>query len=228
MPRTLEEARSAFDSLHIQDNVFALRRFHSELVEEIVQPLGKIFRGVETDYQKNLERTDPSDEEVRHQIAEWRALQLVERTETRQIVLNLLAIGLYHVFEQQQVTFFRRLLARTSSAGEAREERQVKNLERMLRSELGLSEEEFPDDEGVRLLEAVANAIKHGEGRSADRVRRYRSDLFENPVWQRSGPERTDPPREIPDVTPLKPGLEGGLYVTEEQMSHWCDNLEAY
>ena len=228
LPRTVEEWQAALDRLDIHDNVFALQRFHSELVKEVVRPLGDIFEEIEADYLKNLERAEPSNHEARHQITEWRADQLLERTETRQVILNLLAIGLYHVFEQQQVTFFRQLLARTSSEGKAQEERRVKKLERMLRSELGLSEEEFPFDEGVQLLEAVANAIKHGEGRSAERVRRCRPDLFENPVWQWGDPEEAESPGEPRDVTPLRPGLEGGLYVTEEQMRQWCDDLEVY
>ena len=228
MPRTVEEAQAAFDRLDIHDNGFALQRFHSELVEEVVRPLGDIFEEVEADYLKNLEQADPSDHEARLQIAEWRSDQLVERTERRQILLNLLAIGLYHVFEQQQVTFFRGLLARTSSEGKARKERRVKKLERMLRSELGLSEEEFPFDEGVQLLEAVANAIKHGEGPAAERVRCCRPELFENPVWQLGDPEEAESPGEPRDVTPLRPGLEGGLYVTVEQLRQWCDDLEEY
>lgn len=101
---------------------------------------------------------DPSGwaEEARDQgIGYYRVL-----SELRQGIVNLLAVGLFHLFEQHKQT----VIALVTAQG-----RVPPDFDQLI------------DSTKVGELEVVANTIKHAEGRSARRLRSLRPELFVPP-----------------------------------------------
>lgn len=206
-PKTAAEWRAAFARYEAWQNEVELREFHTRLVETSVTAATEIHAQAERLYQEGLQeiRSGPAspDRDERNDLAEWSDDYLVRTLETRQIILNLIAVGLYHTFEQQKRTFTLRL-------------RKWPQSERPKSPEVS---------DSVTALRKMANAIKHGRGSSESWLREHRPDFFINPDWTREDSET-----ETPDLPfePLRPGMEGGLYVPEAQLSAWCSELVEY
>ena len=94
----------------------------------------------------------------------------------RQSILNLLAVGLHHLFEQQQLFFLRKELVR-GDGGKLKAEA----IERHL-TECGVNYQRLTSTARLDELRLAANAIKHGDGRSARELAPLRPDLFEYSV----------------------------------------------
>ena len=123
----------------------------------------------------------PTDDEIdMGAVAEWSTEYGIQYYETmlgvRQGVLNLLAVGLHHLFEQQQLFFLRRELARDDE-GTLR----VAELERRL-AERGIDCRSFRCAVKLYELRKAANAIKHGAGPAAKELAALRPDLFKHPA----------------------------------------------
>ena len=149
----------------------------------------------------------------------------------RQGVHNLLAVGLHHLFVQQQMSFFQRALATKENKtwdGTTLDERLAK---------CGIDSNDFrraaaKTDE----LRVAANAIKHGAGRSANQLARLRPDLFEDPILAKVHAEIGLPKdeerareRARGRAAALVAPLAGdGLYVAENDLTAWCDAAKSY
>ncbi len=163
-------------------------------------------------------------------VAEWATEHGIEYYETmsgvRQGVLNLLAVGLHHLLEQQQLFFLRRELA--CGQGGAL---QVAELERRLAG-LGIDCRSFRCAGQLYELRTAANAIKHGVGPSAKKLATLRPDLFKDPVLARrglaeGGVSGSGPPPAL--VSSLLAPLAGNdLYVSERDLTDWCAAVIAY
>ena len=143
----------------------------------------------------------------------------------RQGVLNLLAVGLHHLFEQQQLFFFQRALTT--------KEEKISTLEAGLADACGIDIKTFSCAATVHELRITANAIKHGKGSSADKLARLRPDLFENPILAQHlaslGLATMDADAASQWAGALVAPLAGhGLYVTEKDVTQWCDAAMAY
>ena len=139
----------------------------------------------------------------------------------RQGVLNLLAVGLHHLFEQQQLAFLRQ--------GPARGEEpalRVSELERRLAWE-GIDCRVFRSAGKLYELRKAANAVKHGAGPAAKDLAALRPDLFKDPLLGKYGlgTARTASLR----ASELGEVLAGeGLYVSERDLSDWCSAVIDY
>ena len=114
-----------------------------------------------------------------------------------QAVKNLLAAGLYHVFEQQQKVF-----------------------EELTRRRLGgiIDLSAFPSWGKVDELRLVTNTVKHAEGSSARQLRARRPELFVSPLLAETGIR--------PRPEPVKQPLAGeDLYVREEDLEDYSAAL---
>ncbi len=110
----------------------------------------------------------------------------------RQTLISLSVAALYHLFDQQLMVFHRRQLLHPRDENNAALMK-IAELEARLSSE-GVDIGSFESWSKVDELKAVANAVKHAEGHSADEVRRMRPDLFTPP--QLRGATRPDPSAE--------------------------------
>ncbi len=133
------------------------------------------------------------DEEVAHYTA---------LTNLRQAVLNLLATKINHLVEH--LTDYSKTARR-----------------------LGRTPLEFPDlmklpsAAAVYELRLVANTAKHGEGESAEKLRKVRPDLFQNPIFTRMG--YVDP---LPHAR--APFAGDGLFVSEADVEKYQAAAEAF
>lgn len=145
----------------------------------------------------------------------------------RQGVRNLLAVGLYHLFEQQQADFFQRALATKENQAF-----QSTKLEELL-AEQGIDLKSFGCAAKVYELRVAANAIKHGAGTSAEKLAELRPDLFEDPILAKhlgslglpTEDKETARQRAATLVAPL---AGDDLYVVENDIMAWCDAVKEY
>lgn len=104
---------------------------------------------------------------------------LVEYTSVcnvRQSMINLHAVGLRHLFEQQFCWLVSRLLE------ERQREANYKVDEKVLIDIGEINIESFHSWKKLKELEYVCNAVKHAEGYSAKNLEKVRPDLFKNPI----------------------------------------------
>lgn len=96
-------------------------------------------------------------------------------TGIRQGLINMFGAGLYHLFEQQLLSFGR---SQFQSQAEALTE--VKLLFKILK-EHGIELSTFTTWRRINELRLLANAVKHAEGPSCKELRDLREDLFRSP-----------------------------------------------
>lgn len=98
----------------------------------------------------------------------------------RQSMVNLAAVALYHIFEQQRFYFHRRELLNDSEQNNPK----LLNMEKFQQraSAMGVNYKKFSAWEKVDELRLVANVVKHAEGKSASALRKLQPRLFEHPT----------------------------------------------
>jgi predicted RNase H-like HicB family nuclease len=109
--------------------------------------------------------------ESEHAIVEYISLY-----DVRQGMINLHAVGLRHLFEQQFCYLVSRLL------DERNREANYKKDEKILVQIGEINIESFRSWNKLKELECVCNAVKHAEGYSARKLEGIRPDLFKNPI----------------------------------------------
>ena len=124
--------------------------------------------------------------------------------ELKQGVTNLLAIGLYHLFEQHYAA----VRQAVTSAGGAMLERPALDV--------------HPKIEELRLL---ANAVKHADGSAAAQLRKVRPDYFLDPAIRDTPLAERLTRRPMPLINPL-----GGtdLFVDRADLAAYRDAIRAF
>lgn len=138
----------------------------------------------------------------------------------RQSGLNLLAVGLQHLFEQQQKGLYRQ-----TYAGRTCKCFRWKALnESLLLS--GVNRTTLPGADKLEELRLAANTIKHGSGRSAEELAAARPDLFDlDPAATRGtdlGKQKRTATMQASDLL-FAPLGGGDLYVAKADLADWCD-----
>lgn len=93
----------------------------------------------------------------------------------RQGILNLMVAGLYHLLEQQAAYSLETALPK--SARPAKQDYPIERLTVAMR-EQGIDLKRLPSWSLIEELGLIANSVKHGDGRSAKRLRVIQPDLF--------------------------------------------------
>lgn len=127
----------------------------------------------------------------------------------RQTTLNLYAAGLFHLLEQQLADLCH------DGAFEASPPKDTKLniVANWYRTHFGLDLQTLTSWPRIDQLRLLANAVKHGEGSSANELRKQRPDLFENPSQRELLP---DFPQMYTAQSLRLPMAGEDLYVTEE------------
>ncbi len=131
----------------------------------------------------------------------------------RQSVLNLLAVGLFHRLEQELADLCRDgafIVDRLTDSGIA-----AVTAWYALHFELELNT--LPSWPTIGELRLLANATKHAEGPSAERLRDMRPELFENPYFRDLSPGMGSTRFRI-----HRPLSGEDLYVTPEILQQYC------
>lgn len=126
----------------------------------------------------------------------------------RQSLVNLHAVGLRHLFEQQLYDFVKH--TRLSERAEADFKEDCKAVE-----SLGCQLAVFSSWLKLEELRLLSNAIKHAEGSSSVQLKEVRPELFVDPVV--SGLPFIGRPE--PTIQPL---AGEDIYLTEEQLEDYC------
>ncbi len=137
-----------------------------------------------------------------------------QMSEAHQGILNLIAVAIYHQFEQQQITLVRRELLFDGSEDDP-SRMNTKTFVQILK-EAGIDPTGFTQWQKLTELLHVANVAKHAEGHSAGELEKIRPDLFAAPSIR----EGTLPPVPRRVYQPLS-GV--GLCVTREDLDAYFD-----
>lgn len=140
-----------------------------------------------------------------------------ELASIKQSLLNLSATALFHLYEQQLLMFHRRQVL------DPREEDDEKLFHfkvicaRLLAG--GVDVKAFKSWKRMEALEALANAVKHGDGKSAQRLGSLRPELLIFP------PLRSEDRRIRPSRTVFLPLAGDSIYVTVEDFQSFSNDV---
>ena len=127
----------------------------------------------------------------------------------RQGMINLVAVALYHLFEQQLKDAFR-----------LKDDSEIKKLLTDLVDQ-GLCSGAV--EKKIKELREVANTVKHGKGRAYEQLYEWCPDMFVNPLLREFSLILTsDPPYD------LQPLIGEGLYVRLEHLREYRDHLKEF
>jgi hypothetical protein len=122
----------------------------------------------------SFDMADAAEQAVDAGIALYQALWGV-----RQALLNLSAAALYHLFEQQLLLFHRRQVLHPSNQNDMS---QVSfEALKLALAAVGVHVNSLPSWPIIEELRLLANAVKHGEGKSAAKLRGVRPQFFTDP-----------------------------------------------
>lgn len=146
----------------------------------------------------------------------------VMRMWVRQGITNLLAVGLHHLVEQQQLHLLRRELL-CSSDEDNHDFLKVKEFYKRS-SDCGVCPGDFADWAKLAELASVANAVKHAEGRSAAKLRNVRPDLFQPPKSR----DALGAGLPSPNSSIYQPLFGEGIFVSETDLALYCQAAEGF
>lgn len=139
----------------------------------------------------------------------------------RQASINLYAAGLFHLIEQQ--------LANICSDGAitvpAPDDTKLAVVARWHECHFHLRLDSMPSWSAVDELRLVANTVKHAECRDAEKLRKKRPELFQDPVIRALLPDASGSKLHL---LPLSSPLAGDLYVTEKIFQEYSDAAKRF
>ena len=164
--------------------------------------------------------TDPGD--LAEAVHEAGVDYYIMRDNARQAVINIFAVALHHLVEQQQLVLLRRELLPKSD-----EDDYTLLKRKILVSALverGIDITTFSSWARSEELKLLANTVKHADGDSADLLAKLRPDLFTPPVLKR---EESSPLYGLVGrvYTPLA-GTD--LYLTDEDLTEYFTNAVGF
>ena len=191
---------------YFRKRIRELQGFRAGVLEKVVPAFKGISAEAEMAAEAEFERlrSMPYDDRIdmgdAAHMAQDRAIAVyTTMAGVRQGVLNVMAVGLYHLFEQQQLFLLRRgLLSRSEADVPALFK--VAEFEKRL-AECGVKCRSFSCAGKLNELRTAANAIKHGPGPAGDARTFFNSK---------------------------RPLTGDGLYVSECDLSEWCDAAIAF
>lgn len=132
----------------------------------------------------------------------------------RQSLVNLHAVGLRHLFEQQLYDFVKHARLSERAAADFRED--CKAVE-----SLGGQLTDFPSWPKLEELRLLSNSIKHAEGRSSVQLKEVRPELFVDPLV--AGLPFVGCPG--PTIQPL---AGEDVYLQEEHLEEYCSAISEF
>ncbi len=134
-------------------------------------------------------------------------------------VVNLFAASLFHMHEQYLMVFYKRELCDPRQKVDLKKLSPSKAIARL--ESLGVNVKELPSWPRLKEVELLANTIKHGDGASAEELRKKRPEYFNDP----------NVPAELnfwPALHLDKPLLGEGVYVGITDISEIKQALVAF
>lgn len=148
----------------------------------------------------------------------------------KQGLLNLFAVGLYHLFEQQLFKFYRHVFLKPEEENGDNLKIAGAEVKTCLKNN-GIDLEQFSSwrfiDDELRLL---ANTVKHAEGESSRTLKKRRPGLFEDPDLRQLDSELAPESRpKSKHFFPLNQPLMGdGIYVSFEELQSYAEHIKSF
>ncbi len=202
----IEDVRvAAVDTMMVSFYEEALRRFRDYTIRRLVHAMD----GVDEEWEREARRLSSlgADQEVIGDLdADFSLTAIHVEQETR----NILAVGLYHLFERQ-VTVFARGAVRLRG-GDPKDIRGLKGARKGL-VQIGLDCRDFACLGDIQVLRVVANTIKHGQEEARkEELEKLPREFFRDPA--------------LSDQTADEHGsLDFDLYVRRRHLDEWCAAL---
>jgi hypothetical protein len=150
----------------------------SSIEEEATQHSQQLYENY-----SGSENTDPA------QVAEWAEMEGFEKYEALTLMrtnhLLMTFTMLYHLWEQQLINFTLHELSRYLTFGKKRAD--FPDIQMIFKLH-GIDIDKTKSWTKIRELKFLANTIKHGDGNSADKLRKIRPDFF---TWEVIGTDDT-------------------------------------
>lgn len=159
-------------------------------------------------------------EEANQRAYDWWGMM----TSLRQSMLNLMAAGLFHLVEQQLAQ-----LSRDRFFDRPIDDTKISAVSDWYRDQLRIEFRNLGSWEVIDEMRLVANTVKHGEGRSANELRKLNPDLFVNPdlqsLYESSGINAIWGKLSMRLAAPLS-GAD--FFVTEEILERYAKGAERF
>lgn len=133
----------------------------------------------------------------------------------RQTIINLFAVALYHLFEQELFFIFRNEVIPTPS-----ESPELKEVVKWFKSS-GIDIERFRSWFKLYELRLVANTVKHADGKSSRKLKELRPGIFEPPDCP--GWNKSLYPRQV-----FLPLAGEDLYLTSEEIQSYFEAIQNF
>jgi hypothetical protein len=142
-------------------------------------------------------------------------------TSLRQGALNPVTAGLFHLWEQQRLQFYRREVLHPLEE----DDRKLFGWKAMNARfvEYGVDVARLSSSKKINELRHVANVIKHTEGPSSDELLALRPDLFVHPLFRKEQGGRGHPAGDV-----RMPLMGDDLYVTEEDLAVYTNAVQDF
>lgn len=105
---------------------------------------------------------------------------------TRQCLINLVIVGIYHMLEQQLLFFHRRQVLKPAEEDDI-SKIEFSEFKKRLATEGRVDIESLKSWPKINELKLVADSVKHAEGRSSEELKKLRPDLFASPCLRPYG-----------------------------------------
>jgi hypothetical protein len=130
--------------------------------------------------------------------------------------IGLFCVGLFHLFEQHMADLPLYLLDAHSYG----EEVKLKEVTKLLKAEASIDVEAFLSWPLILELRLIANTVKHGEGKSAAKLRRSHPELFIHPSQRERKQDSL-----LSHSRVRKPLFGEDLYITPDDFSRYAEGI---
>jgi predicted RNase H-like HicB family nuclease len=147
-----------------------IQSFRKVFTERILPAFNNLETEAENSYQQYLLECASDDSH-----SDWDDTKFACMRDVRQSVINLYAVGLRHLYEQQFSYLVMRLLNNYQRQADYKKD------EKVLVDTKEVDIKSFRSWKKIEELGYVCNAVKHAEGHSSEKLKKLRLDLFEHP-----------------------------------------------
>lgn len=203
-------------SLHIQELNNYADVFHNRIANAFDDLIAEADQIEKEEYSRlsTISSEDCSDDSKACEQAYFKGVDFYIATDAvRQGIVNLMVAGLFHLFEQQAGVLARELDSKGELSSSPYPWEKLKEI--LLKMEVNVRL--FISHELLEELGLAANAVKHGDGRSATRLRSINPSLFKE--------------IELPPIAfhmPLRPLVGEGLQLSATNFKNFHAGIEAF
>lgn len=205
------------------------------LKEKILPGFNSIYKEAEQVEQEKFDELSDSiypyedfDESNLYEEAQDEAVEyLCLAKNIRQGVINLFAVSLYHLFEQQFLEMYRWATWRIHD--EPNLPLRLGCATAFISHETTIRVETFKSWKKIKELRLLANVVKHADGYSCEKLKKKRPDLFSRPSEKQCMSSlNIDTSNRKPNLPIFSPISGNGIYVQQSDFEEYTSEVESF